>query len=118
MQNTDLRFSHDFTLNSRLVAGFPPRRFGFEPRSGMWDLWWTKWHWCRFSLSTSVFPASSHPTDCSTFIIIVPSGLSLIPPQETKKKKKNCTEMFYRLLNYAGSLDEHEFHVHAMHVPY
>jgi hypothetical protein len=23
----------------------------------MWDLWWTKWHWGRFSPSTSVSPA-------------------------------------------------------------
>jgi hypothetical protein len=27
-----------------------------RPRSAMWDLWWTKWHWCRFSPSTSVSP--------------------------------------------------------------
>jgi hypothetical protein len=26
----------------------------------MWDLWWTKWHWGRFSPSTSVSPANSH----------------------------------------------------------
>jgi hypothetical protein len=36
----------------------------------MWGLWWTKWHWGRFSPNTSVSPASFHPTDCSTFIII------------------------------------------------
>jgi hypothetical protein len=35
-----------------------------------WDLWWTKWHWGRFSPSTSVSPANFHSTDCSTFIII------------------------------------------------
>jgi hypothetical protein len=66
----------------------------------MWDLWWTKWHWGRFSPSTSVSPANPHSTDCSTVIIIiiirgwynrptvadVPSGLSLTPPRETKKK--------------------------------
>jgi hypothetical protein len=37
----------------------------------MWDLWWTKWHWDRFSPSTSVSSANSHSTDCSTFIIII-----------------------------------------------
>jgi hypothetical protein len=66
------------------------------------DLWWTKWHWGRFSPSTSVSPANSHSTDCSTFVIIyhpglitigqlvddVPSGLRLTPPEETKKNKK------------------------------
>jgi hypothetical protein len=38
----------------QLVAGFPPRRPGFAPRSGKWNLWWTKWRWGRFSPSTSV----------------------------------------------------------------
>jgi hypothetical protein len=29
----------------------------------MWDLWWTKWHWDRFSpQSTSVFPCQFHST--------------------------------------------------------
>jgi hypothetical protein len=37
----------------------------------MWDLWWTKWHWGRFSPSTSVSPASLHSTNCSTIIIII-----------------------------------------------
>jgi hypothetical protein len=40
-----------------------------------WDLWWTKWHWGRFSSSTSVSPSNSHSTDCSTFIIIYHPGL-------------------------------------------
>jgi hypothetical protein len=29
---------------------------------------WTKWHWGRFSSSTSVSLANSHSTDCSTLI--------------------------------------------------
>jgi hypothetical protein len=41
----------------------------------MWDLWWTKWHWGRFSRSTSISSANSHSTDCSTFIIIYHPGL-------------------------------------------
>jgi hypothetical protein len=36
-----------------------------------WHLWWTKWHWGRFSPSTSVSPANSHSTNCSTLIIII-----------------------------------------------
>jgi hypothetical protein len=35
----------------------------------MWDLWWTKWHWGRCSPNTSISPANSHTTDCSTIII-------------------------------------------------
>jgi hypothetical protein len=63
----------------------------------MWDLWWTKWYWGRFSPSTSVSPANPYSTNCSIIIIIrgwynrptvadVPSGLSLTPPREMKKK--------------------------------
>jgi hypothetical protein len=54
----------------------------------MWDLWWTKWRWGRFSPSTSVSPANLHSINCSTITLIiwglynrpevaaVPSGLS------------------------------------------
>jgi hypothetical protein len=38
----------------------------------LWDLWWTKWHWGRFSPSNSVSPANCHSTDCSTFMIYHP----------------------------------------------
>jgi hypothetical protein len=38
-----------------------------------WDLWWTKWHWGRFSSSTSVFPAYCDSTNYS--ILIYHSGL-------------------------------------------
>jgi hypothetical protein len=40
----------------------------------MWDLWWTKRHWGRFYPSISVSLAT-HPTDCSTLIIIHHPGL-------------------------------------------
>jgi hypothetical protein len=40
----------------------------------MWDLWWTKQHWGRFSPSTLVFLAK-HSTDFSTLIIIYHPGL-------------------------------------------
>jgi hypothetical protein len=32
----------------------------------MYDLWWTEWHWGRFSPSPSVSPANSHPIQCPT----------------------------------------------------
>jgi hypothetical protein len=41
-------------------------------RRGMWDLWWTKWHWGRFSPSTSVSLASRHST--KFFILIITQG--------------------------------------------
>jgi hypothetical protein len=36
----------------------------------MWDLWWKKWRWGRFSPSTSVSPANLHSTSFSTITII------------------------------------------------
>jgi hypothetical protein len=72
----------------------------------MWDLWWTKLHWGMFSPSTSVSPANSHSTEplhihhhhhhhhhlssragtIGQLVADVRSGLSLTPPQETKRK--------------------------------
>jgi hypothetical protein len=48
---------------------------GSTPGQVMWDLWWTKWQWGRFSHSTSVSHANSQSTNCSTFIIISHPGL-------------------------------------------
>jgi hypothetical protein len=45
-------------------------------------LWWTKWHWDRFSPSTSVSPVNSHSTDCSATIIII----IIIIPQHSKTR--------------------------------
>jgi hypothetical protein len=53
----------------RLVADFPPRRLRFAPVQVMLDLWWTKWHWGRFSPSTSGFSANHHSTKFSILII-------------------------------------------------
>jgi hypothetical protein len=81
----------------RLVAGFPPRRPGFEPGSGKWDLWWTKWGWGRFSPSTSVSPANLHSAQFSIITISrggynrpvvadAQSGPSSIPTMRIKKQ--------------------------------
>jgi hypothetical protein len=47
---------------------------GPSPGLIMWDLWWTKWRWGRFSLSTSVSPANLHSTNYSTIILICHLG--------------------------------------------
>jgi hypothetical protein len=47
---------------------------GSSPGLVMWDLWWTKWRWGRFSPSTSVSPASLHSTNFSTIILIYHLG--------------------------------------------
>jgi hypothetical protein len=44
----------------RFAAGLPTRRPGLDSRSVQRDLWWTKWHWDRFSSSISVFPCQFH----------------------------------------------------------
>jgi hypothetical protein len=54
----------------RLVAGFSSRRPGFASRQSMWTLWQTKWHWGRFSPSTSVSLDNHHSTNFSIIIII------------------------------------------------
>jgi hypothetical protein len=51
---------------------FPPRRPGFAPDQIMWDLWWTKWHWGRFSPNTPVSPDNHHST--KFFILIITWG--------------------------------------------
>jgi hypothetical protein len=73
------RFSHDHLLpkSSQLVLLWPCHSSddqspashrggpGSSPGRVMWDLWWL---WVRFSPSTSVSPANTHSTDCSTII--------------------------------------------------
>jgi hypothetical protein len=69
---------HDIHLVQRSVC----RDIGPYPHPGsssdqvMWNLWSTKWHCGRFCPSTSVSPANSHSTDCSTLIIIYHPGLA------------------------------------------
>jgi hypothetical protein len=41
----------------------------------MWDLWWTKWRWGRFSPITSIFPANLYSTNFSTITITYHPGL-------------------------------------------
>jgi hypothetical protein len=47
----------------------PPAATQVRVRAGMCGLWWTKRHWGRFSLSTSVSPANHHSTNFSIIII-------------------------------------------------
>jgi hypothetical protein len=65
-----------FTDQGRAIAqvvSLPlPGGPGWIPGQVMWDFWWTKWHWGRFSLCTSVSPANSHSTDYCTLIIYHP----------------------------------------------
>jgi hypothetical protein len=41
----------------------------------MWDLWWKKWRWGRFSPSTSVSLANLDSTNFSTITITYHPGL-------------------------------------------
>jgi hypothetical protein len=71
----------------------------------MWDLWWTKWRWGRFSPSTSVSLASLQSTKFSIITITrdrynkpvvtdVPSGPNMDSTPTTGIKKK-YTELEY-----------------------
>jgi hypothetical protein len=61
----------------------------------MWDLWWTKWRWGRFSPSTAVSPANLYSTTFSTItrtylpglVQLTSSGLSTQSPTPLIKKK-------------------------------
>jgi hypothetical protein len=63
----------------------------------MWDLWWTKWHWGRFSLSTSVsLPIRIPPIDPQSSSSIIwgcynkpNSGHSTKWTQSDPMRKKN-----------------------------
>jgi hypothetical protein len=81
----------------------------------MWDLWWTKWHWDRFSLSTSASPANLHSTNCSTITIIYHLGpvqyasggcstkwtqSHLTKNNNNNKKKINCPYRSPELLHF------------------
>jgi hypothetical protein len=103
---------------------------GSSPCHVIWDLWLTKWHWGRFSPNTSVSPANSHSTNCSTLIIYhpwlitigqlmaeVPSGLSLTPHRETKKKSNLVTShlRLCRLIVYFMSVFWLAFCMHYLY---
>jgi hypothetical protein len=79
-QNDTRTFGSYLTVNrTRGLGGESPASNsggpGSSPRQVMWDLWRTECHWGRFYPSTSVSPANSHSTDCSTLIIIYHPGL-------------------------------------------
>jgi hypothetical protein len=44
-------------------------RPGFAPGQVVWNFWWTRWHWGRFSPRTSVSLANHYSTKFSIFII-------------------------------------------------
>jgi hypothetical protein len=57
-----LSFFHSTLYNPASYIGGP----GSSPGQVMCGLLLTKWHWGKFSPSTSVSPANSHSIDCST----------------------------------------------------
>jgi hypothetical protein len=56
-------------VNGRAIAQavscrLPTAAARVRSRVVMWDLWWTKWHWGRFSQCTSISAVNSHSTKC------------------------------------------------------
>jgi glutamine phosphoribosylpyrophosphate amidotransferase len=79
----------------------------------MWDLWWTKCRWGRFSPSTSVSTANVYSTNCSTITITYHPGLvqqgssgrsTQSPTAQIKK------ESVLKLLNSAYRIKFHLIH--------
>jgi hypothetical protein len=62
---------------AQAVSRWLPHRGGPGSNPGlvMWDLWWTKWWWGRFSGSISVSPVNLHSTNFSTITIAYHMGL-------------------------------------------
>jgi hypothetical protein len=61
----------------------------------MWDLWWTKWRWARFSPRTLVSPANIHSICFSTIFFTITRGwhnrpgVAAVPiASQTRIKKK------------------------------
>jgi hypothetical protein len=83
---------------------------GSVPRKVMWDLWWIKWYWGRYSPNTSVSPANSHSTNCSIFIKHAARIIDAVCSVDTdsvvkywrKKRTENrkCPTIFHERLPY------------------
>jgi hypothetical protein len=86
----------------------------------MWNLWWTKRHWGRFSPSTSVSPVNHHSTNFSIIIspgagtidllvAAVPSGPNWTPPPTTPNKKNRNERLILLKMFYPFSAEFHVF---------
>jgi hypothetical protein len=64
-----------------------------QVRSGQ-DLWWTKWHGGRFSLSTLIYPVTSHSTVYLILISLLLSMLYAIDTESIIKKKDPLTTLW------------------------
>jgi hypothetical protein len=74
---------------------------GSIPAQVMWGLWWTKWHWGRFSPTTSASLASSHCINCSIFINHPSLTLYSLHADSTVREQKImsfCKKVTYCLL--------------------
>jgi hypothetical protein len=79
LDNRRFNNSESFIINSLLavpwlrwlVAGLSPQRPGLHLSQSMWDLWWIKLRWDRFSLSSSVpLSISFHRDSQFSYIIL------------------------------------------------
>jgi hypothetical protein len=61
--------TRDRAVAQAVSLWLPTRWPGFSSGQSMWGVWWTKWHWGRFSPSTSISPANHHSTNFSIIII-------------------------------------------------
>jgi hypothetical protein len=79
----------------------------------MWDLWWTKWRWGRFSPSTSIYLANLHSTYFSTITITYHPGL--VQQASSGRSAQSPTALIKKKINYnekAGTLTSKKYHNH------
>jgi hypothetical protein len=99
----------------------------------MWDLWWTKWNWCRFfseyfgflcqfsfhRLFHTHHHLSSEAGTIDQKVGDEPSRFSLTPPQETKKKKKKYENEGGGMVISSGSRQEpRNFHLIVVYLKF
>jgi hypothetical protein len=61
----------------------------------MWDLWWTKWRWGRFSPNYSVSPANLHSTILAK--ITITYHLGLVQQASSGRSTKSPTPLIKKI---------------------
>jgi hypothetical protein len=76
-QSSFHQFLHNHHHPSSVAGTIGFHRGGPGSNLGLviWDLWWTKWRWDRFSPVTLVSPANFHSINFSTITITYHPGL-------------------------------------------
>jgi hypothetical protein len=75
----------------------------------MWDLWWTKWRWGRFSPSTSVFLANFYSINFSIITITYHLGLVQLASSGRSTNRLRLTPLRIKKVIIIIIIDVHPF---------